>query len=68
MKPHVALNEHSVRFLQIIATGEKIDLKPVKALVTSTEQVDHLLSRIAAFSPLSLDLLSVKSAIALISE
>ncbi|USU03889.1 AAA family ATPase [Sphingomonadaceae bacterium OTU29LAMAA1] len=62
-----ALNEHSVRFLQIIATGEKIDLKPVKALVTSPEQVDHLLTRIAAFAPLSLDLLSVKSAIAQIA-
>jgi len=58
-----ALNEHSVRFLQIIATGEKIDLRAVKSLVRSSNQVDHLLSRISAFAPLSLDLLSVKSAI-----
>jgi hypothetical protein len=58
-----ALNEHSVRFLQIIATGEKIDLKPAKSLVASPKKVDHLLSRIAAFSPSTIDLISVKSAI-----
>ncbi|OZA91679.1 MAG: hypothetical protein B7X57_09805 [Erythrobacter sp. 34-65-8] len=63
-----ALNEHSVRFLEVLSTGRREDTSLVREMVKSKTNTDRMLSRITALSELPIDEEGIRSALAELRE
>lgn len=63
VKARQALNEHSVRFLEALATRKTEETKKARALIRSGDRTERLLQRLSNFSPSSLDLAAIRASI-----
>lgn len=58
-----ALNEHSVRFLEVIAKAKPQSTKPIRNIIASPGQIESLMHRLRTLSPQDVDLDRVESSL-----